>query len=243
MTRALVVCADDLGRAAGVNRGIVAAHDHGIVTSASLMVRWPAAEAARALARARPRLAIGLHVDLGEWVYRSGSWHATYQVVDTGDAGAVRREVARQLAAFERIVGGPPTHLDSHQHVHRAEPVASVVRAAGERLGVPVRGGTPGIESRGDFHGQTGRGEPYPEGIAVESLLELIRTLPPGITELCTHPGDAPDLDSPYREERAIEVRVLCDARVRAVLERERVELLSFAEVPARLRAASPRSP
>src|SRR5437870_3779943 len=41
--RYLIVNADDFGLSPGVNRGIIEAHEHGIVTSASLMVRWPAA--------------------------------------------------------------------------------------------------------------------------------------------------------------------------------------------------------
>jgi chitin disaccharide deacetylase len=233
MTRALVVCADDLGRTEGINRGIVAAHQHGIVTSASLMVRWPAAEQAAAIARDHPGLAIGLHLDLCEWVFRQGSWREVYRVVDIDDPCAVRDEVARQLERFERILGRPPTHLDSHQHVHREEPVASALQREGERLGVPVRGRTPGVVFCGDFHGQSARAEPYPEGIAVEALLQLIRTLPPGTAELCTHPGDPAGLDSPYREERAVELRVLCDARVREELDRENVQLLSFAELSA----------
>lgn len=48
--RHLVVNADDFGLSPGVNRGVIEAHEAGIVTSASLMVRWPgAAEAAAAL--------------------------------------------------------------------------------------------------------------------------------------------------------------------------------------------------
>ena len=41
MSRAAIVNADDFGQSAGINRGIVEAHERGIVTSASLMVRWP----------------------------------------------------------------------------------------------------------------------------------------------------------------------------------------------------------
>ena len=40
----LVVNADDLGLSTGVNRDIAEAVEHGIVTSTSLMVRWPASE-------------------------------------------------------------------------------------------------------------------------------------------------------------------------------------------------------
>ena len=66
MTRTLIVNADDFGRSAEINAGIVQAHRDGIVTSASLMVRWPAAVGAAAYARERPDLALGLHFDLGE---------------------------------------------------------------------------------------------------------------------------------------------------------------------------------
>ena len=50
--RYLIVNADDFGLSPGVNRGVVQAHERGIVTSASLMVRQPAAGAAAACARA-----------------------------------------------------------------------------------------------------------------------------------------------------------------------------------------------
>ena len=72
--RVLVVNADDFGRSPGVNAGIADTHERGIVTSTSLMVRWPAAEQAAAYARQTPTLAVGLHADLGEWARRDGAW-------------------------------------------------------------------------------------------------------------------------------------------------------------------------
>src|SRR4051794_39741974 len=78
MQRYLIVNADDFGQSRGVNAGIVEAHERGVVTSASLMVRWPAAAEAAACARSHPRLAVGLHLDLGEWECRDGTWVARY---------------------------------------------------------------------------------------------------------------------------------------------------------------------
>ena len=50
-TRRLIVNADDFGQSAGINEGIIRCHERGIVTSASLMVRWPHAAAAAEYAR------------------------------------------------------------------------------------------------------------------------------------------------------------------------------------------------
>ena len=66
-TRYLIVNADDFGQSRGINRGITEAHEQGIVTSASLMVRWPAAPEAAAYARSHGSLSLGLHFDFGEW--------------------------------------------------------------------------------------------------------------------------------------------------------------------------------
>src|SRR6266566_9257613 len=95
--RYLIVNADDFGQSAGVNRGIIEAHQSGIVTSASLMVRWPAAVEAAEYARNRPGLSLGLHLDFGEWVYRDRDWKPVYLVVQLDDARALCNEVSRQL--------------------------------------------------------------------------------------------------------------------------------------------------
>src|SRR5688572_29103796 len=124
--RHLIVNADDFGQSAGVNKGVLRGCDEGIVTSASLMVHWPAAADAAEAALARPDLSVGLHVDLGEWRLAAGEWVPIYQVVPLVDADAVRTEIARQLEAFRHLMGHDPSHLDSHQHVHRREPVRSV---------------------------------------------------------------------------------------------------------------------
>jgi predicted glycoside hydrolase/deacetylase ChbG (UPF0249 family) len=228
--RVLIVNADDFGRSVGVNRGIIQAHERGIVTSASLMVRWPDAEQAAAHARG-DSLSVGLHLELGEWIYRDGQWHACYEVVAPLTADAVRGEISSQLERFERLMGRPPTHLDSHQHVHFAEPTRSALVLAAERLGVPVRGCTPGIRYSGGFHGQDGRGLPFPEAITVEALTGEIERLEAGVTEMGCHPATHADHDSTYGAERVQELETLCDPRIRAAIARSGVSLRSFAEL------------
>src|SRR5436309_12655197 len=58
----LIVNADDFGLSESVNAAVLESHDRGILTSCSIMVAEPAATAAVAAARARPELAVGLHV-------------------------------------------------------------------------------------------------------------------------------------------------------------------------------------
>jgi predicted glycoside hydrolase/deacetylase ChbG (UPF0249 family) len=228
--RVLIVNADDFGLSPGVNRGIARVHEEGIVTSATLMVRGPAAEAAADYARRNAALSVGLHLDLGEWEYRDGEWRARYQVVAADDTAAVRAEIDHQLRRFEALLGRPPTHLDSHQHVHRSEPVRDLLADRGRRLGVPVRDVTPGLRYSGEFYGQGGRGEPVPEAITVDALVAIIEQLPPGVTELGCHPGEADDLDTTYARERTREVETLCDPRVRSALDSCGVELRTIAQ-------------
>jgi predicted glycoside hydrolase/deacetylase ChbG (UPF0249 family) len=238
--RYLIVNADDFGQSPSVNRGVIEAHAGGIVTSASLMVRWPAAAEATAYAREYPDLALGLHFDLGEWAYREGAWLPAYEVVSADDPTAVMEEAARQLAAFRGLVGRNPTHLDSHQHVHLREPVRSVLIEIAGELAVPLRHHDPKIRYCGDFYGQTGEGQPLPGSISADALSEIFAALPPGVTELACHPGLEDELQSTYRSERVEELKVLCDPRVRATVAVEMIELCSFtSEALQRLEPAS----
>jgi predicted glycoside hydrolase/deacetylase ChbG (UPF0249 family) len=230
--RALIVTADDFGRTPEINAGVIAAHRDGIVTSASLMVRWPAAAAAVELAREHAGLSLGLHVDLGEWSWdEQAGWQPVYQAVDGDDGQAVSEEAARQLAAFRSLTGADPTHIDSHQHVHRSEPARSVLLAAARKLGVPLRGDDARVRHCPAFYGQTAEGAPLPELITPEALMATIRSLPGGVSELGCHPGEGAGMPTAYDRERAIELRTLCDSGVRACLDEERVTLMSFADL------------
>jgi predicted glycoside hydrolase/deacetylase ChbG (UPF0249 family) len=227
--RMLIVNADDLGLSDGVNAGIAEAHEHGIVTSASLMVRQGAASEAARYAGEHPALAVGLHIDLGQWDYENGEWMAAYERCAPDDESAVEAECRAQLEAFRRLLDRDPTHLDSHQHTHMSEPVASVAEGLAAELGVPLR--ARGIRYEGGFYGQTGKGESLPEAIAAEHMMELIESLPPGWTELGCHPGRGAEQVSSYGTEREREVEALCDPRVRETIEREGIELRSFAQL------------
>ena len=227
--KVLIVNADDFGSSRGVNRGIVEAHEHGIVTSASLMVYGDAAGEAAAYSRARLELGIGLHVDLRSWRVQRRPWSpvATAEKLKV----SVAKELRNQLEEFQRLLGRNPSHIDTHHHRHRIEPLRSIFSELARELEIPLRHVTPAIRFCGDFYGHDGRGQPRPEAILPDALVELLGRLPSGVTELGCHPGYTDGLDAWYRDERVQEIRSLCDARVRAAVERLGIRLISFADI------------
>jgi predicted glycoside hydrolase/deacetylase ChbG (UPF0249 family) len=232
MSHLLIVNADDLGLSLGVNRGIIECAERGILTSASLMVRWPAASEAAAYATQNRNLSLGLHVDLGEWILRNGEWELLYKVVDADDKPAVDAEITHQLAEFRRLVRRNPSHLDSHQHVHRNEPARSIMQRLAQELSVPLRECDPRIHYCGDFYGQDADGSYLAGAITVANLKRILSTLPEGVTELGCHPGYDDGLQTPYRLERAEEVRVLCDPAIRTCLNEMQITLRSYDALP-----------
>jgi hypothetical protein len=219
--RLAIVNADDLGKSEEIDRGIFEAHDRGIVTSASLLVDGPDAAAALRLAKQRPDLSVGIHVAFDD----RGRWFINVQ-----DPRAVRRELDRQLEAFVRLTGAPPTHIDSHHHAHRFFNVARHFLEAGARHGVPVRGFSE-VFFVGRFWGQPEFGRTDMTKISAESLLALLRSLGPGVSEVSCHPGYLESrADAQYNREREVELRSLCDAKVKAAIAEEGIRLISFRE-------------
>lgn len=217
----LVVNADDFGACSGVNRGIVEAHQRGIVTSASLMVAMPGTEEAARLARHCPGLSIGLHAVLPEGLVRMAD-----------PAQACRAALEDQVAAFLTLLGRLPTHLDSHHHVHERPGLLAPFQAVADRFEIPLRGHS-GVRYVSRFYGQW-NGATHPEQVSVESLATLIEAdVTDGITELGCHPGlPDPTFVSSYVFERTLELDTLCSPEVRSILERADITLIGFGEVP-----------
>jgi hopanoid biosynthesis associated protein HpnK len=148
----LIVNADDYGISESVNAGVLEAYDRGILTSCSLMVAEPAAEAAVRAARERPGLAVGLHlvVVCGRAVLPRA---AVPRLVDVEGrfsespvlAGlrytfdrAARQQLERELRAqFERFrdLGLPLSHVDGHLHMHMPPFVFDRAAALAEEFG------------------------------------------------------------------------------------------------------------
>ena len=128
--------ADDFGFTSGVNRAIVEAHTHGVVTSSTLMANGPAFGEAVQLAQTVPRLSIGCHVVLidGQPVLSAGEIASLTRTSSTRfrdglktfaaraiaggiDADEITAEAAAQIRKIQSA-GIVVSHVDTHKHTH-----------------------------------------------------------------------------------------------------------------------------
>lgn len=261
--RRLIVNADDLGRTAAINDGIFEAHRRGLVTSATLMVCYPAAAAAAREAATCPGLGVGLHVQLSggapllparalpSLVGADGLLpRRPDQRLGAAAPAEVLGEARAQLGRFRELCGRLPTHLDSHHHAHRLPvALAALVELALEH-GLPVRAASPEVTAELHRRGvATTDGfveEFYGEAATAETLRRVLESLPPGVTELMCHPGRVDDelrAGSTYTAEREREIEVLVDPAARRLLAALGIRLIHFGELArSTLRDQAPRT-
>ena len=246
----LIVNADDFGRSAGVDRGIIRAHREGIVTSTTFMANAPGAEIAAALARATPTLDVGVHLVLSyarpltdparipSLVRADGTFGRPSQLLTRDlDRDEALIEYRAQFARARELIGHVPSHIDTHHWVHDHPALSWAVCELAVDTGAAARTHTPrqrdeyrakGVRTTDHFV----REFQHPGHIEVADLLAVITRLEDGVTELMCHPGEPdPELlaTSAYARERPIELATLTDPRVRAALERDHVALTTFA--------------
>ena len=135
LQRQLIINGDDFGFSSGVNQAIIQAHEQGILTSTSLMVTGAAFEEAVTLAKAHPKLAVGLHLVLAcgrsvlpvsqipHLVDAEGNFSnqpekaGLYYHFSPAARREIPLEIRAQLEKF-RQTGLPLSHVDGHVHVH-----------------------------------------------------------------------------------------------------------------------------
>ena len=235
--RLVIVNADDLGRTSGINAGIFAAHRDGVVSSATLMVASPAAEEAAAALPDHPELGVGLHVTLTGSVPTLPAARVP-SLVDAGGrlprrpvglAGAAAAEVAAevrsQLERFRELTGRLPTHLDSHHHSHRMPVVLEALVEVAREHRLPVRNASPAVGRRLREAGLATTDafveRFFGEEARLEVLLEVLRGLGKGATEVMCHPAHPDETlraESTYAAERERELAVLTDPAAREAL-------------------------
>lgn len=142
--RLLIVSGDDFGLTDGICRGILDAHEHGVLTATSVITVGPAFEAWTPALRASD-IDVGVHLtavgedpptltaaEIPTLVDDHGrlprDWRALVRLLArrSMDPADLRRELDAQIAVAADA-GLHPTHVDTHQHVHLWPSVARVV--------------------------------------------------------------------------------------------------------------------
>ena len=155
LLRRLIINADDFGLTSGVNRGIVEAHQKGLVTSTTLMACGHKFSEATELARPISKLSVGCHVVLvdgtpcsdpsqvpsllspkfpGRFRDRLASFAVRAAARDL-DPGQIEAEVTAQIQKLQSS-GITVSHLDSHKHTHMFPVVLKGLLRAAKRSGV-----------------------------------------------------------------------------------------------------------
>jgi hopanoid biosynthesis associated protein HpnK len=154
--RRLIVNADDFGFTSGVNRAIVEAHTHGIVTSSTLMANGPAFEGAVKLAKTVPDLSVGCHVvlidgqplldtkrlatltasqDGGNQFRDSLKIFAARALTGRLDSAEIEAESTAQIHKLQSA-GISVSHVDTHKHTHLFPSVLRPLLRAARACGV-----------------------------------------------------------------------------------------------------------
>lgn len=150
----LIVNADDFGLSLPVNEAVDLAHQHGILTSASLMMGAPACDDAVERARKLPRLGVGLHLtlvdgcpvlpptDVPGLVGRDGRFST--DPVKFGTALFFSKDLRRQAEAeikaqFDafRRTGLAMDHINGHQHFHMHPAISKIIAKLAPEFGNP----------------------------------------------------------------------------------------------------------
>ncbi len=223
----LVVNADDFGYSRGINRGIIKAHEKGIVASTSVMVTEPAAQEAKVLKDYKD-LSVGLHFNITGESVRKRILQKVKLIFE--DIKTVEEEFKRQIDLFIGLVGRPPDHLDSHHHVHLHPKIKPIFEQYSREHQTPVRAFGE-VNFVDEFFGWDRFSRPDLSRISVKHLLRILSDLPGGVSELMCHPGFVdPGLKSSYAKEREVELATLVDDRVAEFIVNSGIKLCNWRE-------------
>ncbi|MGS0764850.1 carbohydrate deacetylase [Syntrophomonas curvata] len=240
MTKYLIINADDCGLAPGVNRAIIDLHQAGVVKSTSLMVNMPGfQDAARRLVNI-PTLGVGLHLNLSSGSPISpASWVPS--LVD-GEGGFSEeldwneRDIMIELKAqMNRLLtaGIRPTHIDSHRFTQDRKTVCRPMILLARSMKLPMRrtGWEPALDMRLPPGVDNFYAHAYFEDGGKNLLLENLRSLPHGTSELICHPGYVDEcLESvcTWTQVREIEFGVLSDPEVLETIRALEIRLINY---------------
>ena len=270
--RLLIVNADDFGMCHAVNEAVMRAFPAGVLRSATLMVPCPWALHAMRFLAAHPEIPFGVHLTvISDWAdYRWGPVTPREKVPslirEDGSfynfdqmphflAHVNLKELEMEFRAqIETVLaaGLSPTHLDWHcLRLDGWDVVSEVIlglaREYGLALRVVVRSQIARVRSLGLPTNDSGFLDSYQLDLATKQarLVELLRRLPPGLSDWAIHPGfNSPELlaiESEGHHMRQSDFDFLISQQAKDVIEEEGIILLDYRPLQAVWREAARR--
>lgn len=214
--RLLIINADDFGMCHAVNDGVLRAFTAGLISSCTLMVPCPWRLHALQMLHETPEMPFGVHLTAvseqpllrwGPVLCRSevptlvdeDGYFYTEARIDEFLAQVSLAELEREFRAQIEIVlasGLQPTHLDSHCGIHdRRKPILEMTTALALEYGLALR-----VSDMNAIEEFQQRGYPtidhrlldsyrLPVETKTSAYAQMLRDLPPGLTEWAVHPG------------------------------------------------------
>jgi len=211
----LIVNADDFGYSFSVNKGIIEAHEKGIVTSTSVMVDAIASQEAAAL-KHFPKLSVGLH----------------FVVKDFSN---VQAELDRQIEKFVSILDTKPDHVDTHKmHPTENDAVKLVLTKYSKANHLPVRclGFAKFIDSFYCPDDESGfRDE---NNVSLASLKASINEATDSYNEIMCHVGYSDDYlrkTSSYNDLREKELAVIINPMIKQYVVEQGLTLCNWKQI------------
>lgn len=262
--RLLIVNADDFGMCHAINAAVARALDEGIVASTSLMTPCPWAPHAIQLLKARPAVPFGVHLtlvsefsacrwgplaskrDVPRLIDERGYFFDLARIPDVlarMELAEVEREFRAQINAV-LAEGLTPSHLDWHCLADGGRPdiFDLSVRLAREH-GLALRVHGREAASRLQDQGLPALDHPVLDsyGLGWEDkaarYAELLRALPPGLSEWAVHPSlgdaEAQALEPETWRVRRADFDFVTSPEARRIVEEEGIELLDYRALQA----------
>jgi predicted glycoside hydrolase/deacetylase ChbG (UPF0249 family) len=229
-SKKIIINADDFGYRKDINKGIIFAHQNGIVKSTTVLTDRDAFEDAVLLAKENPGLKTGLHIDLDVFIDINRDVADLASVanfkVPKPDMAQITGAINRQLDKFLNS-GLKLSHIDGHHHSHLHPEILPLAAQKAKELNVPLR-----------FF--MGFYNDYGLALQMKQILDdlNIKYCPHFINgwywgnvdenytlaELMTHPG----FNEMWRE---FETAKCCDPVLKTYLNEQNIEIISFEDI------------
>jgi predicted glycoside hydrolase/deacetylase ChbG (UPF0249 family) len=249
----LIINADDFGLTRSVCEGILEAHQHGVISSTTVLMNQKISKSIIKKAKSFKELGIGIHLNISSGGPLSSPRRIRTLINEKGQFNRINEsnqkrislaelecEWMKQINSFRKMWGRNPTHIDTHHHVHVFPRIWKVFFKIATRLRLPFR--LPAKNAPKSIQERMRRkGVVLPQSIIgsldpkhywrVSKVKNVLCCLKPGIHEIVCHPGRnsaALQRVSSFNQNREKELSCFTSKSVIDLIGKENINLINY---------------